>query len=167
MLDASLDTSFWNIASQIGVVPYLFDFFRVHYCAAVKREIITTDPNETMLVYPQAKLFQMMEEDGRLHLAEPERPLLRFGEGEAHAIGLALERNWVLLINDNRPLVFARSLGMNVVSVPAFCGLLYATGQITYPAILGYLDRLKATTSPPLIDEARQIVAQIARQRNL
>jgi len=43
MLDASLDTSFWNIAAQIGVAPYLFAFFRVHYCLAVEREIVTTD----------------------------------------------------------------------------------------------------------------------------
>ncbi|RME43060.1 MAG: hypothetical protein D6791_16340, partial [Chloroflexi bacterium] len=34
LLNASLDTSFWNVAAQIGVVPYLFSFFRVHYSQA-------------------------------------------------------------------------------------------------------------------------------------
>ncbi len=71
IVNASLDTSFWNIASQIGVVPYLFTYFRVHYCQAVEQEIITTDPNETPLVYPQAMLFMVLKEDGRLHLADP------------------------------------------------------------------------------------------------
>jgi hypothetical protein len=45
LLNASLDTSFWNIAAQIGVIPYLFSFFKVHYCQAVEQEIITTDPD--------------------------------------------------------------------------------------------------------------------------
>ncbi|MGA9351242.1 MAG: hypothetical protein WBW48_20895 [Anaerolineae bacterium] len=74
MLNASLDTSFWNIAAQVGVAPYLFTYFRIHYCRAVEDEIVTTDPDETPLIYPQAMLFKVMQEDGRLHHAEPERP---------------------------------------------------------------------------------------------
>ena len=112
LLDASLDTSFWNIASQIGVAPYLFEFFQVHYCQAVADEIVTTDPAESALIYPQAMLFKVLSEDGRLHRAEPVSPLALFGSGEAHAIALAHERGRVLLINDFRPLQFARSLGV-------------------------------------------------------
>jgi hypothetical protein len=73
LIDASLDTSFWNIAAQIGVAPYLFSFFRVHYCTAVEREIVSTDPGKTPLIYPQAMLFRLLQEDGRFHLVEPEK----------------------------------------------------------------------------------------------
>lgn len=171
--NASLDTSFWNIAAQIGVVPYLFSFFKVHYCQAVEQEIVTTDPDETPLVYPQAMLFTVLKEDGRLHRAEPEEPLELFGAGEAHAIALARERSlrpdsmraWVLLINDARPLEFAQSLGIECVAVPDFCLLLYSQGKITYPAVRGYLRRLVPTTSPTLVHQAEQIVDDIAEKR--
>lgn len=165
MLNASLDTSFWNIAAQIGVVPYLFAFFHIYYCRAVKDEIVTTGPDETPLIYPQAMLFKIMREDGRLHHAEPERPLTRFGAGEAGAIALAQERGWVLLINDYRPLQLAQSLGLHCVSVPDFCVLLYAKGNITYHAVKGYLRRLASTTSPALIRMAEQVADEIARER--
>ncbi|MCC9076248.1 hypothetical protein FKZ61_009010 [Litorilinea aerophila] len=165
LLDASLDTSFWNIAAQIGIAPYLFSFFRVYYCRAVEQEIVTTDPDETSLIYPQAMLFMVLKEDGRLYPAEPEEPLHIFGTGEAHAIALARERSWILLINDVRPLEFARSLGIECVAVPDFCILLYSQGKITYSAVRGYLRRLTMTTSPKLIQQAEQIVEEIASKR--
>ena len=165
LLDASLDTSFWNMASQIGVTPYLFSFFHIHYCQAVRNEIITTDPNETTLIYPQAMAFLVAEEDGRLQRQEPQHSLGRFGAGEAHAMAMALETNWVLLINDSRPLAFARSLGIACVSVPGFCAMLYTQGRITYSATEGYLKRLSTTTSYILISEAKQILLQAAKER--
>ena len=165
ILDASLDTSFWRFATQIGVVPYLFSFFRIHYCQAVEREIVTTDPNKTSLIYPQAMHFLVSKEDGRLHQREPKVPLTRFGLGEAHAIALAREQSWVLLINDARPLRFAESLGLKCICVPDFCALLYSHGKITYPATLGYLRRLVHNTSPTLLESARKIVDNMAKKR--
>ena len=165
MLDASLDTSFWNIAAQIGVVPYLFDFFRVYYCQAVHNEIVTTDPQETTLVYPQAMLFKVLLEDGRLHSAEPHNPLTRFGKGEAHAIALAEEHGWVLLINDVRPLILATTLGVAVVSVPAFCMLLAAEGRITLNAASGYLRRLRPMTSIKLIEQAERVIEALEKAK--
>lgn len=158
ILNASLDTSFWNVASRIGIAPYLFDFFDVHYCQAVYNEIITTDPQETALVYPQAMLFKVLLEDGRLHQAEPIDPLTTFGKGEAHALALARERGWVLLINDVRPLLFATSLGVNCISVPAFCVLLSAEGRISLNAARGLLRRLRPITSPRLIEQAERVI---------
>lgn len=165
LLNASLDTSFWTYASQIGVAPYLFTFFQVYYCQAVKNEIITTHPSETTLIYPQAMLFMVFEEDGRLKPIEPQKPLSIFGVGEAHAIAVAKERQWILLINDGRPLVYARSLGITTVSVPGFCVLLYAKGMITLNAVTGFMKRLSTTTSAALIAEATHTVAEIAKQR--
>ena len=165
MLDASLDTSFWNIAAQIGVAPYLFAFFRVHYCRAVEREIVTTDPGETALIYPQAMLFKVLQEDGRFSQAEPAKPLSLFGAGEAHAIALAYERSWLLLVNDARPLQMALSLGVSCVAVPDFCVLLYSQGKITHLALQGYLRRLASTTQLTLIQQAQQIADLIADER--
>lgn len=165
ILDASLDTSFWNRASEVGVAPYLFQYFRIHYCTVVKNEIVNTDPDETSLIYPQAMLFQVFAEDGRLHQAEPEQPLQQFGAGEAQAIALAIEKQWVLLINDNKPLHFARSLKINCVSVPAFCLLLYQHRRITYAACQGYFKRLAYTTATALIDEAAELAYEFATER--
>lgn len=163
--DASLDTSFWSIAAQIGVVPYLFAFFRVNHCTAVENEIVTTSPDRTPLVYPQAMLFTVLKEDGRLHRAEPVAPIKSFGIGEAHAIALARERSWILLINDTRPMQFAQSLGIRCVSVPAFCVLLYAERKITLAAVRGYLRRLATTTSSHLIRQAEMSVDIMAEAR--
>jgi hypothetical protein len=165
MLNASLDTSFWNIAAQIGVVPYLFDYFHMHYCPAVEREIVTTDPDETPLIYPQAILFRLMKESGRLHLAEPGQSLKLFGAGEAYAISLAQERSWVLLLNDYRPMQFALALGLQCITVPDFCLILYSDGKITAQAVKGYINRLRSTTSLKLLRQAEAVVDQIAQKR--
>jgi len=165
ILNASLDTSFWTYASQVGVAPYLFNFFRVHYCQAVRTEIVTTNPSETALIYPQAMLFMVFEEDGRFQQTEPQRPLTMFGVGEAHAIALAKEQQWVLLINDARPLFYARSLGVKTVSVPGFCVLLYSRRVITLNAVTGFVKRLSTTTSATLIAEATYTIAEITKQR--
>ena len=165
ILPASLDTSFWNIAAQIGLVPYLFGYFQVHYCRAVEQEIITTDPDITPLVYPQAMLFQLLQQDGRLYQQEPETPLTKFGLGESHAIALAYEQSWVLLINDARPLRFAQDMDIHCIAVPDWVTFLYSQRKITLSAAQGYLHRLSATTSPTLLTQAEQIVKYIAQQR--
>lgn len=164
ILNASLDTSFWVCASQIGIVPYLFDYFKVHYCTTVEKEIVTTDASKTSLVYPQAQLFLILQEDGRLHRLETTQPLKRFGAGEAYAIALALEHDWTLLINDRRPLMFARALGLQTLSIPSFCVFLYVNGKITESAVHGYLKRLTANTSPVLIDEAKDALDKLNEQ---
>ncbi len=158
ILDASLDTSFWNRASAIGIAPYLFHFFRVHYCAAVKGEIITTDPKETALIYPQAMLFRVFEEDGRLMQTEPSFSMNRFGVGEAFATALAFEKGWPLLINDSRPLQFARTLNISCVCVPDFCVMLFVSGRITLAAAQGYLKRLTPTTAQSLLEQAERML---------
>jgi predicted nucleic acid-binding protein len=100
-----------------------------------------------------------------LHQAEPKDPLDRFGWGEAHAIALAYERSWGLLINDARPLAFAQSLGITCVCVPDFCVLLYSQSKITYPAVRGYLRRLVPTTNPAMIRRTERVVDEIAEKR--
>jgi hypothetical protein len=131
----------------------------------VEREIVSTDPGKTPLIYPQAMLFRLLQEDGRFHLVEPERPYNLFGSGEAHAMAVARERSWTLLINDIRPLQFAQTAGVVCVAVPDFCLLLYSQRRITHPAVAGYLKRLAPTTSPALIEQARWLADVLADER--
>lgn len=159
--NASLDTSFWVVACQIGVVQYLFDFYEVHYCPVVREEIASGDPARPSLVFPQAKMFQVFMEDGRLKQAKPRRLFTVFGAGEAGAIALARERGWALLINDFRPYHLARSLGIQAVSVPEFCLVLAAAGLVTPAAAHGSLDRLRATTSRSLLELARESLERL------
>ncbi|MBX3009891.1 MAG: hypothetical protein KF832_00235 [Caldilineaceae bacterium] len=165
LLNASLDTSFWNRAADVGITAYLFSFFRVYYCRVVKDEIITTDPNETALIYPQAMLFTVFEEDGRLQQAEPQNTLSLYGLGEAAAIALAREQQWILLINDQRPLLFAESLEIHCVCVPDFCVFLYSQGKVTAAAAEGYLERLRPTTGKQLIVRAQEVLKRVREQR--
>lgn len=165
ILNASLHTSFWNRACEIGVTPYLFSYFKVHFCSAVRSEIITTNVNESRRLYPQVALFHLLEEDGRLFAQDPQRTLTKFGAGEACGVALAFEQQWILLINDYRPLEFARALGVKCISVPAFCLLLYAQEKVSYAAFSGYLQRLVSTTTPRLIAEAEQIASKVTLER--
>jgi len=160
-LNASLETSFWNIGARIGVIPYLFEFFEVYYCCAVEEEIVSTDPSITPIIYPQAMLFKVFKEDGRLHHAEPKKPLELFGGGEAGAIALAKENGWDLLINDFRPLQYAQGLGIRCISVPHFVAMIYEAGRISKGAALGWLDRLAPVTSPKLIADTRAVIEEI------
>lgn len=163
--NASLETSFWTIGTRIGVIPYLFEFFEVYYCHPVEEEIVNTDPSATPLIYPQAMLFNVFKEDGRLYHAEPKKPLGLFGKGEAGTIALAYEQGWDLLINDYWPLVHAQGLGIRCISVPHFVVMLYEAKRISKKATLGYLNRLTPVTSPALLAEARAVVEKLAEQK--
>ena len=112
-------------------------------------------------------LFKVLQESGRFQLEEPQKPLTRFGVGEAYAIALALEQNWALLINDRRPLLFAEALSIRCMSVADFCVILYAESKITYAACQGFLKRLTPSTSSGLILRAEQVLAGIAKQRGV
>lgn len=163
--NASLDTSFWTSATRIGIAPYLFSFFQVYYCQAVADEIIATDPMITKLIYPQAMLFRVFQEDGRVLKKEPTKPINLYGIGEANAIALALEQEWTLLINDVRPYNYAKSLGITVYSVPDFCLLLYASGKVSYRAFQTNLQKITPVTSPQLIEYITKIGIELAVQK--
>lgn len=62
-------------------------------------------------------------------------------------------------------LQLAFSLDILSFSVPDFCVLLYAEGRISLRAARGYLDRLRTSTSPALIQEAIAVVDEIGEKR--
>lgn len=100
---ASLDTSFWTIGYHAEVLPYLFDYFKIFVAPEVEDEILARDVRFPNVVYGYSKLYEVFKEDKRFQIVSPQSRLGQFGRGEDAAISLALEHNWMLLINDVRP----------------------------------------------------------------
>lgn len=61
------DGNFWAVAVTAGVFTYLFDFFDIHYSAAVAAEIDTNPASG--YVFPQAQAFRLCRD--RMELSEP------------------------------------------------------------------------------------------------
>ena len=108
---AVLDTSFWVLGHRADVLPYLFRFFTVVVPSAVENEIQAHDPRYPQRVYGYQELFGLMKRQGVLAIRDPVQPLDQFHAGEAAALGLALDENLWLLVNEQRALRFARSAG--------------------------------------------------------
>jgi predicted nucleic acid-binding protein len=62
--------------------------------------------------------------------------------GENAAIALAIDGNYVLLIDDQNPYHFARSRGLKVVNSADFVILLYNAGRLSYITAESTIGRL-------------------------
>lgn len=158
---ASLDTSFWTIGYHAEVLPYIFDYFKISVAPDVEDEILARDVRFPMVVYGYSKLYEVFKEDKRCQILSPQSRLGQFGRGEDAAISLALEHNWMLLINDVRPHNYARARGISTVSVPAFVVLLLSSGTIHKSAAEAKLQAIQHNTSPALLDAARNAIAAV------
>lgn len=70
-------------------------------------------------------------------------------------MNLALQHpEWVLLVDDRRPLVAAQRLGIKTICTPVLLTDLFSAGEIDLTEALQYLARLAAmqTVSPVLIE---------------
>jgi hypothetical protein len=157
----SLDTSFWTIGYHAEVLPYLFDYFKIFLAPEVEDEILARDIQFPNVVYGYSKLYEVFKEDKRFQIIYPQGRLGQFGYGEDAAISLALEHNWMLLINDVRPYNYARSRGISTVSVPAFVVLLLSSGTIHKSAAEAKLQAIQYNTSQDLLDSARNAIAAL------
>jgi len=158
---ASLDTSFWTIGYHAEVLPYLFDYFKIFVVPEVEDEILARDVRFPNIVYGYSKLYQVFKEDRRFQIVAPQSRLGQFGRGEDAAISLALEHNWMLLINDVRPHNYARARGILTVSVPAFVVLLLSSGTIHKSAAEAKLQAIQYNTSPALLDDAKNAIVAL------
>jgi predicted nucleic acid-binding protein len=154
---ASLDTSFWTIGYHAEVLPYLFDYFKIFVAPEVEDEILARDVRFPNIVYGYSKLYEVFKEDKRFQIVSPQSRLGQFGHGEDAAISLALEHNWMLLINDVRP----HARGISTVSVPAFVVLLLSSGTIHRSAAEAKLQAIQYNTSQALLDNARNAIAAL------
>jgi len=163
--NAVLDTSFWTIGYRAEILAYLFDFFVIWVPSAVEKEITATNPDFPKMEYPDAKLYCIFKENQLLNIANPTSSLKLFGTGEATAISLAMEKGYILLINDRRPCQYAKSLGLKVITVPSFITLLYSQKKIHYGGAKSKLSKISRNTSRSLILEGKKIIEKIATMR--
>jgi len=138
---ASLDASFWINAHQAGLIPFLPEYFQLFVCSEVEREILHPLTTKGLPV-PTALQFQEWCEAKIITRQEPSRPVDWYHVGENAAIALAIESDYVLLIDDQNPYHYARSKGLKVVNSADFVVLLYHVGKLSYTAAESTIGRL-------------------------
>lgn len=148
--NATLDTSFWSNAHRAGLVPAVLEPYALHFSAAVGAELVES--------FPSGREFWRLARAGTLIEVPGATSVVReFGPGEREAINLALEhRDWVLLMDDRRPLERATALGLKVLCTPVLVVALASEGSISTGEAVATLARLAAmqTVSPTLISVA-------------
>lgn len=154
---ATLDTSFYVHCFFADLVPYLFDDYEVYASAGVIAEVTPTLPDFPLVILPNVKMSYLLRRLGAIKSQQPTKiPALPYGLGERESIGLALEQQYVLLIDDYEPLKYARTLGVTTVTTADFVASLNQQGIITQGMALGWLKRLRNELHSELIDAARQ-----------
>lgn len=153
-----LETSFWTVGYYAQINQYLFDYFTIFVTDEVKNEILCPSLQFPTVIYPYAKLFQLLDKHNQFNKRNPKEELKIFGKGDSTSIALAYELDIGLLINDNRPYIYAKNLGISVVSVPGFILFLYKKKIITKKAFLKKLQTIKPITSPGLIKSVTSFI---------
>ena len=162
---AVMETSFWVLGHRVDVLSYLFRFFTVFVPEEVRDEILTPDPRYPQRVYGYQEMFRLLEGQGLLSIRSPTQSLPQFHAGEAAALALAEEKGWWLLINEQRPLTFARQRGMVAVTVPEFIVYLYEAHVLSYRSVLSKLDGIAPNTGQQVMQAARSAFDALARSR--
>jgi len=156
----TLDSSFWINAHRSGLLRYVLALYHLHYAPAVAAELSEE--------FASGREFWRLARDGVLQESVPTSESVRaFGPGERAAMNLALENaDWLLLVDDRRPLQEAQRLGIRAICTPVLIVGLFHDGTIEFEQALQALARLTAmqTVSPTLIEAALAQV-QVERQR--
>ncbi len=147
-----LETSFWTVGYYAQVNQYLFDYFDIYTTSDIKDEILKPPAQFPSVIYPYAKLFQLLLDNNQFKIENPGNTMSVFGKADSSSILLASEQKLGLLINDNRPYQYAKNIGIPVVSVPGFILFLYKDKKITKNALLRKIEIIKPVTSQGLIN---------------
>lgn len=147
---ATLDSSFWINAHRAGLIPAVLERFSIQCAPAVAAELREN--------FPSGREFWRLVREGVLSVTTPRFGVVtEFGPGERAAMNLALGHpDWVLLIDDRRPLLEAQRLGVRTICTPALVGALFDERRLDMDGALQALARLAAlqTVSPVLIAAA-------------
>lgn len=161
---AVLDTSFWTAAVHVGVDAYLPLYFaRPILVPSAVRSEVEREGSQSRRLREDQQRFRLWLEDRRLEVADPERPYGLFGRGEAACLGLAQERNLILLVNERRAYAEARRLGLRAVTVPEMVVRLARDERIGLSKAHSMLDVLESTTSEAILDLARQELERLGK----
>lgn len=128
----------------------MLERFMLHYPPAVGAELREE--------FASGREFWRLAREGTLIETAPRSDAVRtFGPGERSAINLVLEhRDWVLLVDDRRPLIDAQRRGLRTLCTPVLVATLFDEGRLGLSEALHALAGLAAlqTVSPTLIAAA-------------
>jgi len=116
---------------------------------------------------PTSRRLKALLADKNIKRAEPRSEKIKlYGDGERAAINLALERKFLLLIDDWRPYEAAQVAGVEVVNSIAYLVGLYEQKRITLERALYALAKTtrRGTLRPEWIQSAVRVVAEIRRK---
>jgi predicted nucleic acid-binding protein len=159
MRAATFDSSFWLHAAYLDLVEFLLSDFELICTKAVENELGRDNPTSRRL--------KALLTDKTIKRAAPRSEKIKlYGDGERAAINLALERKFLLLIDDWRPYEAAQAAGVQVVNSPAYLVGLYEQKRITLEHALQALARMtrRGTLRPEWIHSALRVVAEIRRK---
>jgi predicted nucleic acid-binding protein len=138
--NAVLDASFWINAHHGGLLDHLPDYFNLFAPTAVIQEIEYAPPGVGQLT-PAGETFRRWRQSEQLKVQDPTKSVDWFHPGENAAIGLAQERGYALLIDDQAPYHLAKARGLPVIASADFVILLYADRLLSYDAAEAILVR--------------------------
>jgi predicted nucleic acid-binding protein len=159
MRAATFDSSFWVHAVYLDLVEFLLSDFELVCTKAVENESGRDNPTSRRL---KASLA-----DKSIKRAEARSEKIKlYGDGERAAINLALERKFLLLIDDWRPYEAAQAAGIEVVNSLAYLIGVYEQKRIMLERVLHALARTtrRGTLRPEWIQSAVRVVAEIRRK---
>jgi predicted nucleic acid-binding protein len=159
---ASIDASFWINAWQSGITHFLPEYFEIFACSVVAGEVQHVSSITGRLI-PSGQLFQDWLSAGQVQIQDPQKAVDWYHPGENAAIGLAIERNYTVLIDDKHPYHLAKSRGIQVVTTPELIALLYTKENLSYPAARSALNNLKVDKQ--IIRQIQVFLATMARKR--
>lgn len=157
--EATFDSSFWVHAVYLDLVDFLLSDFELACTQAVEKELGRDNPTSLRL--------KALLADRSIKQVSPKHEKIRlYGDGERAAINLALERKFLLLIDDWRPYEAAQAAGVEVVNSLAYLVGLYEQKRITAERVLDALAKItrRGTLRPEWIQSAVRIVAEIRRK---
>lgn len=153
---ATLDSSFWINAHRAGLLPAVLRRYVLYYPVAVGTELVES--------FPSGREFWRLARAGNIGEVTTTLAVVHeFGPGEREAINVALAHpDWVLLMDDRRPLEAATRLGLNVLCTPVLTVALAMEGSLSAAEAVATLARLAAmqTVSPTLITAAAAQLAE-------
>ena len=159
MRAATFDSSFWVHAVYLDLIEFLLADFELTCTKAVEDELGHDNPTSRRL--------KGLLTDKSIKRAAPKSEKIKlYGDGERAAINLALERKFLLLIDDWRPYEAAQAAGVEVVNSIAYLVGLYEQKRITLERALYALAKTtrRGTLRPEWIQSAVRVVAEIRRK---
>lgn len=143
---ASFDSSFWIHVHRAGLLALVLERYALRFAPVVASELRET--------FPSGRAFWECVRDGQITEVAPRlQTVQEFGPGERAAMNVALEhRDWLLLLDDQRPFRDATARGLRAICSPVLVVALYVEGRIGAQEALTSLARLAAlgTVSPHL-----------------